>query len=136
MIESAITSKTKAILPVHLYGHPADMSPILEIAKRHHLKVIEDAAHAHGAIYKGIFTGSFGDAACFSFYPSKVLGSYGDAGIVLTSDLNIMKSVKARRNHGQLEKEIYLHRGYCERLDNLQAAILSVKLKHLRMDTC
>ena len=100
MIESAITSKTKAILPVHLYGHPADMSPILEIAKRHHLKVIEDAAHAHGAIYKGKFTGSFGDAACFSFYPSKVLGSYGDAGIVLTSDLNIMKSVKALRNLG------------------------------------
>lgn len=131
MIEAVITNKTKAILPVHLYGHPADMTPILAIAKHYHLKVIEDAAHAHGAIYKGETTGSFGDAACFSFYPSKVLGSYGDAGIVVTNDKNLMEGVKMLRNHGQSEKNIYLNRGYCERLDNLQAAILSAKLKHL-----
>ncbi len=131
MIESAITDKTKAILPVHLYGHPADMTAIQEIAQRYHLIVIEDAAHAHGAIYQGKSTGSLGHAACFSFYPSKVLGSYGDAGIVITNDQGIMESMKALRNHGQTQKHNFSRRGYCERLDNLQAAILSVKLKHL-----
>jgi len=106
-IEAEITEKTKAIIPVHLYGHPADMNPILSIAKKYDLKVIEDAAQAHGAEYKGMKIGSIGDVACFSFYPGKNLGAYGDAGIVTTNDPEISQKIKMLRNHGRLKK--YIH---------------------------
>lgn len=130
-IEAAVTSKTKAILPVHLYGQPADMKPILEIAQRRGLRVIEDAAQAHGARYQGRPVGTWGDAACFSFYPAKNLGAYGDAGAVITNDPKIADTVRLLRNHGRLEKYEHLVPGYGERLDALQAAILRAKLPHL-----
>jgi dTDP-4-amino-4,6-dideoxygalactose transaminase len=131
-IEEKITKKTKAIIPVHLYGQPADMDPIMRLAKEHNLKVIEDAAQAHGAEYKGKKVGSMGDVACFSFYPGKNLGAYGDAGMITTNSEEIAKKVKLLRNHGRITKK-YEHEieGYSSRLDNLQAAILRVKLKYL-----
>ena len=131
-MEEKITERTKAIIPVHLYGQPADMDPILKIAKKYNLKVIEDAAQAHGAKYKGKKVGSIGDVACFSFYPGKNLGAYGDAGVVMTNNEEIVKKVKLLRNHGRITKK-YEHEieGYSSRLDNLQAAILQVKLRHL-----
>jgi dTDP-4-amino-4,6-dideoxygalactose transaminase len=130
-IESAISEKTRAIVPVHLYGQPADMDPILEIARRHHLAVIEDACQAHGARYRGRSAGSIGDAAAFSFYPSKNLGAYGDAGIVVTNDERIARAVRMLRNYGQQTKYQHTMRGYNHRLDTLQAAVLRVKLPHL-----
>lgn len=130
-IEEKITDKTKAVLPVHLYGQPADMDPILEIAERHNLKVIEDAAQAHGAEYKGKKTGGLGDVACFSFYPSKNLGAYGDGGMVLTNDAEIAEKIRTLRNYGQRKKNFHELIGYNSRLDELQAAILRVKLKYL-----
>lgn len=130
-IEPAITPRTKAIMPVHLYGQPADMDPVMEIARRHGLRVIEDAAQAHGAEYREQRAGSIGDAGCFSFYPSKNLGAYGDAGMVVTNDPELAERVRLLRNHGRQEKYIHLMEGYGERLDALQAAILAVKLKHL-----
>jgi dTDP-4-amino-4,6-dideoxygalactose transaminase len=130
-IEGAITSKTKAIIPVHLYGQPADMDPIMAIARKHNLRVIEDCAQSHGATYKGKKTGTFGDVACFSFYPGKNLGAYGDAGAVATNDEEIADRVRLLRNHGQKQKYIHLIVGACHRLDNLQAAVLNVKLGHL-----
>ena len=131
-IEEKVTKKTKAIIPVFLYGQPADMDPILKIAKKHNLKVIEDAAQAHGAEYKGKKAGSIGDVACFSFYPAKNLGAYGDAGMVVTNDGEISEKIKLLRNHGRITKK-YEHEieGYSSRLDNLQAAILRVKLRYL-----
>ncbi len=130
-IEKAITPSTKAIIPVHLYGQPADMDPIMEIASRYHLYVIEDCAQAHGATYKGRKVGTFGHLACFSFYPGKNLGAYGDGGAVLTQDEAIAERVRMLRNHGQKVKYEHLVVGYCHRLDNLQAAILNVKLPYL-----
>lgn len=130
-LEAAITSRTRAILPVHLYGQPAEMGPIMEIARRHGLKVIEDCAQAHGATYRGQKVGTFGDAAAFSFYPGKNLGAYGDGGAVLTNDDGVADRVRMLRNHGQREKYVHHIEGYCHRLDNLQAAVLSVKLPHL-----
>ena len=130
-IEAAITPRTKAIIPVHLYGQPADMGPIMEIARKYDLKVIEDCAQAHGATYKGCKVGTFGDVACFSFYPSKNLGAYGDGGAVLTDDDEVAERVRLLRNHGQKVKYEHLVVGYCHRLDNLQAAVLNVKLPHL-----
>lgn len=130
-IEAAITPRTKAILPVHLYGQPADMQPILEIARQHGLRVIEDAAQAHGAEYRGRRVGTWGDAACFSFYPGKNLGAYGDAGAVVTKDVEIANKVRLLRNHGRRDKYEHLMIGYGERLDALQAAILRAKLPHL-----
>lgn len=130
-LEAAITPRTRAILPVHLYGQPADMAPIMEIARRHDLKVIEDAAQAHGAVYRDRAVGTFGDAACFSFYPGKNLGAYGDAGAVVTSDAAIADRLRLLRNHGRRDKYEHLIEGYCERLDALQAAVLRVKLPHL-----
>ncbi len=130
-IEGVITERTKAIIPVHLYGQPADMGPILEVAERYHLKVIEDAAQAHGAEYKGRRVGSFGDAACFSFYPSKNLGAYGDGGAVVTNDEEIAQRVRMLRNHGSREKYSHEIEGVNSRLDVLQAAILRVKLRYL-----
>lgn len=130
-IEDKITARTRAIIPVHLYGQPADMDPINEIADRHNLKVIEDSAQAHGAEYKGTRTGTLGDVACFSFYPGKNLGAYGDAGAVVTNDREIAKKVRMMANHGRLKKYDHLFEGVNSRLDGIQAAILDVKLKHL-----
>jgi len=130
-IEEKITSKTKAIIPVHLYGQPADMDPILELAKKHNLKVLEDAAQAHGAEYKGKRIGSIGDMACFSFYPGKNLGAYGDAGAIVTNDESLAVKARMIANHGRVEKYNHEMEGVNSRLDGLQAAILNVKLNHL-----
>jgi dTDP-4-amino-4,6-dideoxygalactose transaminase len=127
----AITARTKAIIPVHLYGHPADMDPILEIAQQHGLVVIEDACQAHGAKYKGKRVGSLGHAAAFSFYPAKNLGAYGDGGMVITNDERVAESVRMLRDYGQREKYHHELQGYNRRLDTLQAAVLRVKLQHL-----
>jgi dTDP-4-amino-4,6-dideoxygalactose transaminase len=121
----------RAVIPVHLYGQPADMDPILEIARKFGLKVIEDAAQAHGAIYKGRRIGSIGDVACFSFYPGKNLGAYGDGGAIVTNDDNLALKARMIANHGRVEKYDHEIEGVNSRLDGLQAAILSVKLKHL-----
>jgi dTDP-4-amino-4,6-dideoxygalactose transaminase len=130
-IEAAITERAKAIMPVHLYGQPAEMDPILEIADRHGLKVIEDAAQAHGAEYKGRRAGSMGHVAIFSFYPGKNLGAYGDAGALVTNDGEIAEKVRLLRNHGRREKYEHLLQGFNYRIDTLQAAILRAKLAHL-----
>ena len=130
-IEGKVTERTKAIIPVHLYGQPADMDPINEIAQRHNLKVIEDSAQAHGAEYRGRRTGTLGDVACFSFYPGKNLGAYGDAGAVITNDEGLAEKVRMTANHGRLEKYDHLFEGISSRLDGIQAAILRVKLNHL-----
>ncbi|MBI2304192.1 MAG: DegT/DnrJ/EryC1/StrS family aminotransferase [Chloroflexi bacterium] len=130
-LEEAITSRTRAILPVHLYGQPADMDPILHIARRRGLRVIEDAAQAHGAEYKGRRVGGLGDAGCFSFYPAKNLGAFGDAGMVTTNDPEVAHQVRLLRNHGRVSKYEHLVEGFGHRLDNLQAAVLRVKLRRL-----
>lgn len=130
-IETAITGRTKAIMPVHLYGQPADMDPILEIAQRHGLWVFEDAAQAHGAMYKGRHTGSLGDAAGFSFYPGKNLGAFGDAGAVTTNNDELAETIRALRNYGSHIKYVNRYKGFNSRLDELQAALLRVKLRHL-----
>ena len=130
-IEAAITPRTKAIIPVHLYGQVADMSPILEIARRHGLKVLEDAAQSIGAEYEGRRTGPLGDAAAFSFYPSKNLGGFGDAGMVTTDDPGLAKAVARLRVHGMEPRYHHHEVGFNSRLDALQAAILRVKLRHL-----
>jgi len=131
LLESAITDRTKAIIPVHLYGHPADMDPILEIAWRQKLVVIEDACQAHGARYKGKRVGSLGHAAAFSFYPAKNLGAYGDGGMVVTNDRWVAEYVRMARNYGQRAKYQHVVPGYNRRLDTLQAAVLRAKLRHL-----
>ena len=130
-IEAAITEKAKAIMPVHLYGQPADMDPILEIAAKYHLKVIEDAAQAHGARYKGMRAGSLGDAAGFSFYPGKNLGAFGDGGAVTTNDATIAEKVRRLSNYGSQVKYSHDVKGFNSRLDELQAALLRVKLRKL-----
>lgn len=130
-IEAAVTARTKAIIPVHLYGQPADMDAINAIAGNHRLKVIEDAAQAHGAMYKGRRTGSLGDAAGFSFYPGKNLGAIGDGGAVTTSDAGLAEAVRMLRNYGSRQKYHNEERGFNSRLDELQAAFLRVKLKRL-----
>lgn len=130
-IEEKITDKTKAIIPVHLYGQPADMDPILQIARKHNLKVVEDAAQAHGATYRGRRVGSLGDIACFSFYPGKNLGAYGDGGAIVTDNDEWARKSRMLANHGRVEKYDHDMEGVNSRLDGLQAAILAVKLKHL-----
>ena len=130
-IEAAITPRTKAIMPVHLYGQPAEMDPILDVAHRHDLLVIEDAAQAHGAEYRGRRAGSVGDLACFSFYPSKNLGCYGDGGMIVGSDPELLARVRKLRDHGRISKYEHDELGWGYRLDALQAAILGVKLRHL-----
>jgi dTDP-4-amino-4,6-dideoxygalactose transaminase len=130
-IEQAITPKTKAILPVHLYGQPADMEPILEIARRHGLVVIEDAAQAHRAEYKGQRVGSIGDIGCFSFYPGKNLGAYGEGGAVVTSNPEYAKTMRMLRDWGQERRYHHVLKGYNYRMDGVQGAILRVKLRHL-----
>jgi len=130
-IEAAITPRTKVILPVHLYGHPADMDPIVACAKRHGLAVIEDACQAHAAHYKGRRVGSLGDFACFSFYPGKNLGAYGEGGIVVTSDPVRAQQIRMLRDWGQEERYHHVVQGFNYRMEGLQGAILRVKLRHL-----
>jgi dTDP-4-amino-4,6-dideoxygalactose transaminase len=130
-IEAAITSRTKAILPVHLYGLPADMNMILGIAEKYKLIVVEDACQAHGAKYKSHRTGSFGNAAAFSFYPTKNLGACGDAGMVTTNDAKAAETIRALRNCGQRTKNVHEIMPFNHRIDSIQAAILRVKLKYL-----
>lgn len=130
-IADKITPKTKAIIPVHLFGHPADMDPIMDIAREHNLKVIEDCAQAFGARYQGKTVGTFGDIGCFSFFPSKNLGCYGDGGIVITADEAIADKIKMLRNHGSAVRYYHSEVGYNSRLDEIQAAILRVKLAEI-----
>ena len=130
-IEAAITPRTRAIIPVHLYGQPADLDPILTIARRHGLKVIEDAAQAHGARYKGQRIGAHGDAVAWSFYPGKNLGAFGDGGAITTNNADLAERLRKLRNYGSREKYVNEIQGYNSRLDPLQAAFLSVKLRHL-----
>ncbi len=131
LIEAAITPRTKAIMPVHLYGQPADMDSINAIAKKHGLKVIEDAAQAHGARYKGRRAGGLGDAAGFSFYPGKNLGAMGDGGAITTNDADLAERLKALRNYGSFVKYAHVMQGFNSRLDPIQAAVLRVKLAYL-----
>jgi len=130
-IEGAINEKTKTILPVHLFGQSADMDSIMKIARKYNLKVIEDACQAHGAEYRSRKAGSIGDAGCFSFYPSKNLAAFGDGGMVITDGNKIAQKIKMLRDHGQMKKYEHLVEGYNSRLDEIQAAILRVKLKRL-----
>ena len=130
-IESAISSRTKVILPVHLYGQPADLDPIISVARRHGLRVLEDAAQAHGAAYRNRRIGSHSDAVAWSFYPGKNLGAMGDGGAVTTSDPEIADRIRLERNYGSRKKYVNEVQGCNSRLDPLQAAILGVKLKHL-----
>lgn len=130
-VEAAITERTKVILPVHLHGHPADLDSILRIARRHKLVVIEDAAQAHGAEYKGHRVGSIGELTCFSFYPGKNLGACGEGGMVLTNDEHYAHSVRMLRDWGQEVKYHHVRKGFNYRMEGIQAAILRVKLRHL-----
>jgi dTDP-4-amino-4,6-dideoxygalactose transaminase len=131
LIERAITPRTRAILPVHLYGRPADMDPIREIAQRHNLRILEDAAQAHGAHYRGRRVGGLGHAAAFSFYPTKNLGAYGEGGALTTNDDQIAKFARAARSHGQTARYEHEFVGYNYRMDGFQGAVLRVKLRHL-----
>lgn len=131
LIEAEITPRTKVILPVHLYGQPADMDPILTIARKHGLRVLEDAAQAHGARYKGKRIGGHGDAVAWSFYPGKNLGALGDGGAVTTNDPELADRLRVLRNYGSRVKYVNEVQGYNSRLDTIQAAVLRVKLKHL-----
>src|SRR6266567_505031 len=131
LLERAITPAMRAIIPVHLFGQMADMDPIMEIARRHGLYVIEDACQAHGAEYKGRKAGSIGDAGCFSFYPGKNLGAFGEAGAVVTNDAELAEKIRVLRDHGQSRKYHHTLMGWNCRMDGIQAAVLSVKLRHL-----
>jgi dTDP-4-amino-4,6-dideoxygalactose transaminase len=131
LIENSITEKTKAIIPVHLYGNPVDMQKIMDIANRYNLKVLEDCAQSHGATSHGKLAGTFGNCASFSFYPGKNLGAYGDAGAMATNDDVIAKTARAIANHGQEGKHNHIMEGRNSRMDGIQAAILDVKLPHL-----
>jgi len=131
LVERAITPRTRAILPVHLYGRPADMDALREIAARHNLRILEDAAQAHGARYRGKRVGSLGHAAAFSFYPTKNLGAYGEAGAITTNDDQIAKFARAARSHGQVARYQHEFVGYNYRMDGFQAAVLRVKLRRL-----
>jgi dTDP-4-amino-4,6-dideoxygalactose transaminase len=130
-LEAAITDKTKVILPVHLYGQSADMDPILEIARKRGLVVIEDAAQAHGAEYKGRRAGSMGDMGCFSFYPGKNLGAYGEGGMVVTNNAEYARTIRMLRDWGAERKYEHVLKGYNYRLEGIQGAVLRVKLRHL-----
>ena len=130
-IEAAITPRTKAIMPVHLFGQPADMDPIMEIARRHGLVVVEDAAQAHGAEYKGRRVGSIGDMGCFSFYPGKNLGACGEGGAVVTNNAAYARTIRMRRDWGCEQKYVHQLKGYNYRMEGMQGAILRVKLRHL-----
>jgi dTDP-3-amino-3,4,6-trideoxy-alpha-D-glucose transaminase len=129
--EAAITSRTKALLPVHLYGQPADMTALCDLAEHHHLLLLEDCAQAHGARHAGRLVGTFGHLASFSFYPTKNLGACGDGGAVLTNDSRLAERLRRLRNYGQTSRYAHSERGINSRLDEMQAAILTVKLSHL-----
>ena len=131
LAERAITGRTKAIMPVHLYGQPADMTALRDLARRHGLLCVEDAAQAHGATFDGRMTGSLGDAAAFSFYPGKNLGALGDGGAITTSDPTLARRMRELANYGSSEKYVHRQQGVNSRLDELQAAILRIKLRHL-----
>jgi dTDP-4-amino-4,6-dideoxygalactose transaminase len=131
LVEAAITPRTKAIVPVHLYGQPADLDPIMEVARRHNLIVIEDAAQAHGAEYKGRRVGSIADMGCFSFYPGKNLGAYGEGGAVVTNNPEFVRTIRMLRDWGAEKKYLHVLKGYNYRLEGLQGAILRVKLRYL-----
>ncbi len=130
-VEAAITERTKAVLPVHLHGHPADLDPILDIARRNNLVVIEDAAQAHGAEYKGRRVGSIGDLGCFSFYPGKNLGACGEGGMVVTNNEAYAQNIRMLRDWGQTRKYHHDYKGFNYRMEGVQGAILRVKLRHL-----
>ena len=130
-VERRITSRTRAVVAVHLYGNPCEMDELLALANRYSLKLVEDCAQAHGAEYKGRRVGALGDVGAFSFYPGKNLGAYGDAGAILTNDAELAKNCRMISNHGRIDKYNHLMEGRNSRLDGLQAAILSVKLRHL-----
>jgi len=130
-LEAAITSRTKVIVPVHLYGMPAEMDRIMAIAERHGLPVIEDAAQAHGAKYRNKHVGQFGQIACFSFYPGKNLGAYGEGGALITNDASIAQRTRSLRDHAQSQKYLHDELGYNYRMDSFQGAVLAIKLKHL-----
>ena len=130
-IEEKITERTKAVMVVHLYGHVADMDRITAICRKHGLKLIEDCAQSHGATYKGKMTGTFGDAGCFSFYPSKNLGAFGDGGAIVTNDEALAKEVKIYRNYGSEKRYYNKVVGTNSRLDELQAGLLNVRLSHM-----
>jgi dTDP-4-amino-4,6-dideoxygalactose transaminase len=131
LLERAITPRTRAVIPVHLYGQPADMDPIVDIASKHGIHVIEDACQAHGAEYKGRRVGTLGTAACFSFYPGKNLGAYGEAGGVVTNSRKLSDRVRMLRDHGQSSKYYHAMIGMNSRMDGVQGAVLRVKLRHL-----
>jgi dTDP-4-amino-4,6-dideoxygalactose transaminase len=131
IIEAAITSRTKVVLPVHLYGQPADLEPIREVARRHGLRVLEDAAQAHGARYDGVRVGTGSDVVAWSFYPGKNLGAFGDGGAVTTDDPEVFERVRCFRNYGSVRKYVHSERGVNSRLDPIQAAVLRVKLRYL-----
>ena len=133
-VEAAITPRTAAILPVHLYGRPADMTALQDVAQRHKLLLVEDCAQAHGAMHRGRKVGTIGDLAAFSFYPTKNLGAYGDGGAVVTNDAALAGRLRRLRNYGQAERHHHVEAGINSRLDEMQAAILSVKLAHLDAD--
>jgi dTDP-4-amino-4,6-dideoxygalactose transaminase len=130
-LEAKISKKTKAIIPVHLYGHPVDMDPIIELAKKYGLYVIEDACQAHGSRYKGAVVGNIGDIGCFSFYPTKNLGAYGDAGMITTNNEDLANKLRKMRNYGQSRRYYHDFIGVNSRLDEMQAAILRIKLRYL-----
>jgi dTDP-4-amino-4,6-dideoxygalactose transaminase len=130
-LEAALTAQTKALIPVHLFGQAADMDPILEFARKHDLIVIEDAAQAHGAEYKGRKVGTLGDAGCFSFYPGKNLGAFGEGGAVVTDNPELQEKIRVLRDHGQVRKYHHTMIGWNCRMDGIQAAVLRVKLQHL-----
>ena len=128
---STLNPKPKALIPVHLYGQPADLDPIISLARKYNLKVVEDAAQAHGSVYKGRRIGSIGDMACFSFYPGKNLGAYGDGGVIVSNNDELALKARMIANHGRIGKYDHEMEGVNSRLDGLQAAILGVKLNHL-----
>jgi dTDP-4-amino-4,6-dideoxygalactose transaminase len=130
-LKDALTARTKAVIPVHLFGQPADMDPIREFARRHSLFVIEDACQAHGAKYKGRRAGTLGDAGCFSFYPGKNLGAFGEAGAVVTNNIEVDEKIRILRDHGQIRKYHHTMVGWNCRMDGIQAAVLRVKLRFL-----
>jgi dTDP-4-amino-4,6-dideoxygalactose transaminase len=130
-LDEAVSFRTKALIPVHLFGQPADMDPILEVAGRHSLFVVEDACQAHGAEYKGRKVGTLGDAACFSFYPGKNLGAFGEAGAVVTQNADLQEKIRILRDHGQIRKYHHTAVGWNCRMDGIQAAVLRIKLRYL-----
>ncbi len=133
-LEEAVGPRTKAIIPVHLYGQPAELGPMLEVARRYGLRVIEDCAQAHGAVYRGRRVGAWGDLGAFSFYPTKNLGAFGDGGMVVTDDPELAERVRLLREYGWAERYVSAVPGFNSRLDELQAAVLRVKLRHLEAD--